>query len=109
MGYFSFTNLETIFEFTDFLPEDDPVVQTLDLLTEEFGGGFGETTSVLIEGDNLATPDVHNALIESINNLSDKENIVVYAGNVAAESCNWHSRTATSSSRSSSWCTTSDA
>ena len=85
-GYFSFTNLETIFEFTDFLPEDDPVVQTLDLLTEEFGGGFGETTSVLIEGDNLATPDVHNALIESINNLSDKDNIVVYAGNVAAES-----------------------
>ena len=85
-GYFSFTNLETIFEFTDFLPEDDPVVQTLNLLTEEFGGGFGETTSVLIEGDNLATPDVHNALIDSINNLSDKENIVVYAGNVAAES-----------------------
>ena len=85
-GYFSFTNLETIFEFTDFLPEDDPVVQTLDLLTEEFGGGFGETTSVLIEGDNLATADVHNALIDSINNLSDKENVVVYAGNVAAES-----------------------
>jgi len=85
-GYFSFTNLETIFEFTDFLPEDDPVVQTLGLLTDEFGGGFGETTAVLIEGDNLATPEVHNALIKSINNLSDKENIVVYAGNVAAES-----------------------
>jgi len=85
-GYFSFTNLETIFEFTDFLPEDDPVVQTLGLLTDEFGGGFGETTSVLIEGDDLATPEVHNALITSINNLSEKENIVVYAGNVAAES-----------------------
>src|SRR5210317_2531105 len=85
-GYFSFTNLETLFEITDFLPEDDPVVQTLGLLTEEFGGGFGETTSVLIEGDDLATPKAHNALIESINNLSDKENIVVYAGNVAAES-----------------------
>ena len=85
-GYFSFTNLETIFEFTDFLPEDDPVVQTLGLLTEEFGGGFGETTSVLIEGDDLATPEAHNALIASINNLSEKENIVVYAGNVAAES-----------------------
>ena len=85
-GYFSFTNLETIFEFTDFLPEDDPVVQTLGLLTEEFGGGFGETTSVLIEGDDLATPEVHNALIESINNLAEKQNIVVYAGNVAAES-----------------------
>ena len=85
-GYFSFTNLETIFEFTDFLPEDDPVVQTLGLLTDEFGGGFGETTSVLIEGNDLATPEAHNALIASINNLSEKENIVVYAGNVAAES-----------------------
>ena len=85
-GYFSFTKLETIFEFTDFLPEDDPVVQTLGLLTDEFGGGFGETTSVLIEGDDLATPEAHNALIASINNLSEKENIVVYAGNVAAES-----------------------
>ena len=78
--------METIFEFTDFLPEDDPVVQTLGLLTDEFGGGFGETTSVLIEGDDLATPEAHNALIASINNLSEKENIVVYAGNVAAES-----------------------
>ena len=85
-GYISFTNLETIFEFTDFLPEDNPVVKTLDLLSEEFGGGFGETTSVLIEGDDLATAEVHNALIQSINNLSDKENIVVYAGNVAQES-----------------------
>lgn len=85
-GYFSFTNLETLFEFTDFLPEDDPVVQTLGLLTDEFGGGFGETTSVLIEGDDLATPEAHNALIASINNLSEKENIVVYAENVAAES-----------------------
>ena len=85
-GYISFTNLETIFEFTDFLPADNPIVKTLDLLTEEFGGGFGETTSVLIEGDDLATPEVHNAIIQSINNLSDKENIVVYAGNVAATS-----------------------
>jgi predicted RND superfamily exporter protein len=85
-GYFSFTNLETIFEFTDFLPEDDPVVQTLDLLTEEFGGGFGETTSVLLEGENLATPEIHNAIIESLSNLSDTENVVSYAGSVAAES-----------------------
>lgn len=85
-GYTSFTNLETIFEFTDFLPEDDPVVQTLDLLTEEFGGGFGETTSVLLEGENLATPEIHNAIIESLSNLSNTENVVSFAGNVAAES-----------------------
>ena len=102
-GYFSFTNLETIFEFTDFLPEDDPVVQTLDLLTEEFGGGFGETTSVLLEGDNLATPEIHNAIIESLSNLSDTENVVSYAGNVAAESSCRYAWTNFGPSRSWSW------
>ena len=33
-GYVSFTNLDTVFNFTDFLPEDDPVVATLAVLTD---------------------------------------------------------------------------
>ncbi len=85
-GYISFTNLDTVFNFTDFLPEDDPVVATLAVLTDEFGGGFGETTSVLLEGENLATPDIHNAIINSINNLAGADNIVVFGENVANES-----------------------
>ena len=85
-GYFSFTNLETLFEFTDFLPSDNPTVKTFDTLQEEFGGGFGETTSVLIESENIATPEIHNALIDSLNNLADVDNVLVFAGNVAAES-----------------------
>ena len=85
-GYISFTNLDTVFNFTDFLPEDDPVVATLAVLTDEFGGGFGETTSVLLEGENLATPEIHNAIINSINNLAGADNIVVFGENVANES-----------------------
>ena len=75
-----------MFEFTDFLPSDNPTVKTFDTLQEEFGGGFGETTSVLIESENIATPEIHNALIDSLNNLADVDNVLVFAGNVAAES-----------------------
>ena len=75
-----------MFNFTDFLPSDSPTVKTFNTLQDEFGGGFGETTSVLIESDNIATPEIHNALIDSLNNLSDVENVLVFAGNAAAES-----------------------
>ena len=85
-GYISFTNLDTVFNFTDFLPEDDPVVATLAVLTDEFGGGFGETTSVLLEGENLATPEIHNAIIDAINDLAGADNVVVFGENVANES-----------------------
>ena len=85
-GYFSFTNISTVFNFTDFLPSDSPTVKTFNTLQDEFGGGFGETTSVLIESDNVATPEIHNALIDSLTNLSDVENVLVFAGNAAAES-----------------------
>ncbi len=85
-GYYSFTNISTVFNFTDFLPSDSPTVKTFNTLQDEFGGGFGETTSVLIESDNVATPEIHNALIDSLNNLSDVENVLVFAGNAAAES-----------------------
>ncbi|MDB4814722.1 MMPL family transporter, partial [Acidimicrobiia bacterium] len=85
-GYVSFSNLDTVFNFTDFLPEDDPVVATLSVLTDEFGGGFGETTSVLLEGEDLATSEIHNAIIVAINDLADAENIVVFGENVANES-----------------------
>ena len=85
-GYVSFTNLDTVFNFTDFLPEDDPVVATLAVLTDEFGGGFGETTSVLLEGVDLATPEIHNAIIDAIGDLAGADNIVTFGENVANES-----------------------
>ncbi|HUG31353.1 MAG TPA: MMPL family transporter [Acidimicrobiia bacterium] len=64
-GYYGFTQLETRFSFTDFLPDDSEYVETLDILAEEFGGGFGEQTQVLVESTPERPIDavVHNALV----------------------------------------------
>lgn len=76
-GFWGFTQLETRFSFTDFLPEDSPYVETLELLETEFGGGFGEQTQVLVE----ATPDqeidaeVHNALVAANASLADAPDV----------------------------------
>lgn len=79
LGYLGMTNLSTEFSFTDFLPEDSEVVETLDLIEEEFGGGFGESTQVLIEGDDLATPEVFNAMAESVEELADTPDVLTVA------------------------------
>ncbi len=71
-GYYGFSQLETRFSFTDFLPEDSEYVSTLELLATEFGGGFGEQTQVLVE----ATPEggldasTHNALVATNTGLA---------------------------------------
>ncbi|HLU31654.1 MAG TPA: MMPL family transporter, partial [Acidimicrobiia bacterium] len=52
LGFYGFTQLETRFAFTDFLPEDAPAVETLELLETEFGGGFGEQSQVLVTAPN---------------------------------------------------------
>jgi predicted RND superfamily exporter protein len=76
LGYVGLSNISTEFSFTDFLPEDSPVVATLDTIEEEFGGGFGETTQVLVEGDDLATPAVFNAFAASTSNLADTPDVL---------------------------------
>ncbi|HSM43544.1 MAG TPA: MMPL family transporter, partial [Acidimicrobiia bacterium] len=64
-GFYGFTQLETRFSFTDFLPEDSEYVETLELLADDFGGGFGEQTQVLVEATDEQPIDgeVHNALV----------------------------------------------
>lgn len=57
LGYYGFTQLETRFSFTDFLPEDAPAVETMEVLEADFGGGFGEQSQVLVtapDGGDLA-------------------------------------------------------
>jgi uncharacterized protein len=75
-GYLGLSNISTEFSFTDFLPEDSPVVATLDLIEEEFGGGFGETTQVLIEGGDLATPEAFNAIVDATENMGDTPDVL---------------------------------
>ncbi|MPZ54785.1 MAG: MMPL family transporter, partial [Acidimicrobiia bacterium] len=80
LGFWGFRSLNTEFSFTDFLPEDSPMIQTSEILAEEFGGGFGEQTQVLItapEGESLATGAVHNALIDANGQLSEIDDVSV--------------------------------
>jgi len=64
-GFYGFTQLETRFSFTDFLPDDSKYVETLEVLSNDFGGGFGEQTQVLVEPTASQPIDgsVHNALV----------------------------------------------
>ena len=78
LGVWGLTQLETRFSFTDFLPKDAPGLQGLEILQEEFGGGLGESTQVLIEGENLSSPEIHNALVSANRALTDVENVVVF-------------------------------
>ncbi len=80
LGYVGMTNLSTEFSFTDFLPEDSEVVETLDLIEDGFGGGFGESTQVLIEGDDLATPATFNAMAEAVEELGDTTDVLTVPG-----------------------------
>lgn len=78
LGVWGLTQLETRFSFTDFLPKDAPGIQGLEILQEEFGGGLGESTQVLIEGENLSSAEIHNALVLANRGLADVENVVVF-------------------------------
>ncbi|MFP3915025.1 MAG: efflux RND transporter permease subunit [Actinomycetota bacterium] len=75
-GYYGFTQLETRFSFTDFLPEDAPAVQTMEILESEFGGGFGEQTQVLVSapaGGDLAGGEYWNRMLEANEDLAGVE------------------------------------
>lgn len=78
-GVWGLTQLDTRFSITDFLPEDSPEVQTLRIIREEFGGGFAETTQVLVEADpgvDLAAPQVYNAMVEANRRLAEVDDVV---------------------------------
>ena len=78
MGVWGLSQLEVRFSFTDFLPSDSPGVRALQILQEEFGGGLGESTQVLIEGEDLSSPEVHNALVSANMGLAEMEDVVVF-------------------------------
>ncbi|MCP3975633.1 MAG: MMPL family transporter [bacterium] len=85
LGVYGLTQLSTEFSFTDFLPEDSPLLQTFDVLVDEFGGGLGETTNVLVEGD-VASVEVHNGLVQAWSNMSDTDMVLSFGPRAAAES-----------------------
>ncbi len=87
LGMWGLSQLETRFSVTDFLPSDAPGIRALEILQEEFGGGLGESTQVLIEGEDLSRPEVHNALVSAGARLDEVENVLVFptpAGPIAS-------------------------
>ena len=75
VGAFGVTRLEARFSILDFVPTTSPVRGTFQTLLDDYGGGFGETTQVLIEGD-VATPGAYNAMVRTTANLADTENVL---------------------------------
>jgi uncharacterized protein len=84
-GVWGFTRLDTRFDFTDFVPQDSPRLDTLETIQAEFGGGFGPRTDVLLVGD-VATSEAHNALVEALAALTEVEAVAVVAGRPDADS-----------------------
>jgi len=76
-GFYGFTQLETRFSFTDFLPDDSEYVETLEVLADDFGGGFGEQTQVLVEptAERPIDGSVHNALVAANARLTTIEDV----------------------------------
>ena len=80
LGAWGTTNLETEFSFLDFIPTTSPLRATFETLLTDFGGGFGENTQVLIEGD-VATAEAWNEMVVADHNLTDTVNVVTFGGN----------------------------
>ena len=85
VGAYGFTQLDSEFNLTDFVPQDEPLLAVFDTLSEEFGGGFEESTEVLLRGD-LATPEAHNGLVDAIDRAGTVEGVETLAGQPDATS-----------------------
>jgi predicted RND superfamily exporter protein len=70
-GYAAY-NLDTEFNFEDFLPEDLPISRDIDFLMNEFelAGGEASEVYILVKGD-LTSPEVLRAMGETVDNMAD--------------------------------------
>lgn len=85
LGAFGTSRLEARFSFIDFVPTTSPYRTTLGTLIDDYGGGFGEKTQILVDG-NVATPGAYNAMVESTMNMTAIEDVVQFGAFPAAES-----------------------
>jgi hypothetical protein len=85
LGAYGWSKLDTRFSFIDFVPEGSTMLVTYETIVEEFGGGFGERTQVLVEGD-VATPAAHNALGLAHQAMADTPFVLTFNGRAQAES-----------------------
>ena len=79
LGVWGWSQLDTKFSFLDFIPVTSPLRTTFEALIDDFGGGFGENTQVLIEG-NTATAEAWNAMVSSNVRAADTPNVLAPGG-----------------------------
>ena len=68
IGGYGFTQLDSEFELTDFVPQDEPLLDVFATLATSFEGGFEESTQVLITVP-AATASTHDAIVEAAGRL----------------------------------------
>ena len=69
--------LETTFNFEDFLPEDLEISKDLDYMMTEFGisGGVAEEVDILVIGD-ITNPELLRDMHITINNMKDDKSVI---------------------------------
>jgi predicted RND superfamily exporter protein len=78
---FSAVNLETTFDFTDFLPDDLEITNDLNYLLNEFEvmGGEAEEVQILVKGD-IADPNLLRGIGATIDNMEGDEHVIQTGG-----------------------------
>ena len=85
LGGYGYTQLDSEFSLTDFVPSDEPLLETFEVLESAFNGGFEESTQVLVRGP-LDDPAVHNAVLEAVEVSAEIEDVDTVAGRTDATS-----------------------
>jgi predicted RND superfamily exporter protein len=69
--------LQTTFNFEDFLPEDLDISKDLDFMLNEFEipGGEAEEVNILVKGD-ISDPDLLRAIDETVDNMADDKSVL---------------------------------
>ncbi len=86
LGGYGFTQLDSEFNLTDFVPQDEPLLATFDVISERFNGGFEESTEVLLRGEDVLTPQAHNGLVDALGAAADIDTVETLGGRPDATS-----------------------
>jgi len=101
LGAWGTANIEAKFSFLDFIPTTSPLRNTFATLLDEYGGGFGETTQVLIcdfdqpEGADapsctdagaVDTADAWNGMVAATGAMGDIDDVIKFGDFPAAQS-----------------------
>lgn len=78
-GGYGFTQMDTRYALTDFVPQDAAELVTYEQIEDDFDGGFAEVTEVLLRGD-LDSPEAEDALEESLENVMEVDTVEMLQG-----------------------------